>query len=140
MGARGNVYITSSATEGAQARDFAGGARGIYVYAHWDGYALPAMTQRALRAGRGRWSDDQYLTRILIDQLTASGRDEETGFGVGLSIGDNEYPITVVDLGRQTVAWANQGSERDPANWRRVTPFAKFVEQDEADYPLGLRT
>lgn len=141
MGDRGNVYITNTATEGYTAPEFLAGARGIYVYSHWDGSELPTMVRDALKAGKGRWGDDEYLTRIIIDQITKSGRDQETGYGVGLTMLDNSYPITIVDLGAQRVAWASPGSERAPANWKHVTGFAAFVSPDWtiAGYPPGLR-
>lgn len=135
MGDRGNVYVTSTATEGYTADEFQAGARGIYVYAHWYGSELPTMVRDALKAGKGRWTDDSYLTRILIDQITKSGRDEETGFGVSLKITDNEYPITIVDVGAQQVAWASEGNERDPAKWVNRTPFREFVTADVETVP-----
>jgi hypothetical protein len=138
MGARGNVYITDSATEGYNAPHFEGGKRGIYLYSHWGGHELPADVQAALRAGRGRWSDDMYLTRILIDQITKDARDELTGYGVSLAMGDNSYPITVVDLGAQTVSFASPGNERDPSKWVAQTSFADFVKDGPASYPSGV--
>lgn len=135
MGSRGNVYITDTATEGYTAAEFQGGARGIYVYLHWGGYEMPELLRKALARGRDRWTDHQYLTRILIDQLTLEERDQNTGAGVGLTIGDNSYPITVVDLGRQTVAWAVAGEERNPLLWVKVTSFVDYVALENATYP-----
>lgn len=140
MGSRGNVYITDSATEGYNAPHFEGGKRGIYLYSHWDGHELPTLVQDALRHGRDRWSDDQYLARILVDRITAPSHGENTGYGLGLAIGDNSFPITIVDLGAQTVAWASEGDERDPSKWKHVTGFAAFVSSDWTieGYPPGV--
>lgn len=139
MGDRGNVYITDTATEGYTASEYQAGARGIYVYSHWDGSNLPETLREALIAGRGRWSDDSYLTRILIDQITKSGRDREIGYGVSLKITDNEYPITIVDLGAREVAWASPGDERDPAKWVSRTSFGDYVLLAKVGYPDGVK-
>jgi hypothetical protein len=141
MGDRGNIYITNTATEGYTAGEFQAGGRGIYVYAHWHGSELPELLQNALVVGRGRWTDDAYLTRIIIDQVTKPGRDAETGFGVSLVLGDNEHPITVVDLGRREVAWAAPGDERTPDRWVNRVPFAEYVDPGMAfvGYPPGVR-
>jgi hypothetical protein len=140
MGDRGNVYITNTSTEGYTAPEFQAGARGIYLYSHWDGRDLPAMVRDALADGAGRWGDDEYLTRIIIDQVTRSGRDQETGYGVGLTMLDNSYPITIVDLGRQEVAWADPGDERDPAKWVSRISFKEFADTPRSGvaYPAEL--
>lgn len=135
MGDRGNVYITSSATEEYQADEFLAGRRGIYIYSHWDGALLPEMVRKALSAARDRWRDDSYLARILIDQITAAGRDQTVGYGVSLKLGDNSHPITIVDMGRLEVAWADPEDERDPAKWHDRTSFEDFVEAVAAGYP-----
>lgn len=146
MGDRGNVYITDTSETEYIADQFERGARGIYLYSHWSGYDLPAQVRDALKAGKGRWGDGSYLTRILIDQITKDGRDEETGFGVGLSLGDNSHPITVVDLGRQQVAFAIAGQEREPAKWYAAngrqgerTDFSLYCSLTEPGYPQILQ-
>jgi hypothetical protein len=130
MGSRGNVYVTDSSSEA-----YDNGARGLYIYSHWDGHELPAMVQLALEFGRERWSDDSYLMRILVDQITQSGRDQTTGYGLSFELGDNSYPITIVDLGRREVAWAHAGSEQNPKAWRDVMAFSDFVQIDQVGYP-----
>jgi|SRR5215471_301115 len=95
MGDRANVAIEQWRPDGAR----------IYIYTHWDGYDLPDMLADALntKSARARWKDDSYLTRILIDQITKSGRDEETGYGVSTYITDNSYNVLVVNPTSGTV-------------------------------------
>lgn len=114
MGARSNVYITDS-TDAA----YDHGQRGIYIYSHGSGPELPEKVRDALAFGRGRWDDSTYLTRILIDQITKDARDQETGYGVGLTSGENSFPMVTVDLGNQT---ARVGDA--PA-----VPFAEYVKK-----------
>lgn len=56
----------------------------LYVYTHWYGSEFPKMAREAVEAAKGRLGDESYWTRIVVDQLTKPGRDEETGFGLML--------------------------------------------------------
>ena len=56
----------------------------LYVYTHWGGYELPDNAKQAIKAAEGRWDDLPYATRIIVDQLTKGGRDQETGYGLML--------------------------------------------------------
>lgn len=55
-----------------------------------------------------RWGDDPYALRIIVDQLTKGGRDEETGYGLMLkpdaedSYNDNN-PSVVIDLAQRSM-------------------------------------
>lgn len=141
MGSRGNVFITNTKDEEYQRENPYGSEvrqLGIYVYSHWDGHELPEYVQAALLRGRDRWTDPQYLARILVDQICVNGRDQDTGYGIGLTIGDNSFPITIVDLGLQEVAWAAEGRERDRDSWVKRTDFTMFVKQQKVGYPPGL--
>ena len=75
----------------------------LYVYTHWGGYSLPADAAEAIKMARGRWQDECYAVRIIVDQLTKGGRDKETGFGLMLRPdAEDEYngdkPSVVIDL------------------------------------------
>lgn len=75
----------------------------LFVYVHWSGYELPAMAQVAIASAEGRWDDRSYATRIIVDQLTEGGRDQETGFGLLLKPNaedsyNNGEPSVIIDL------------------------------------------
>lgn len=106
MGDRGNVYIV-------QREEF---DRGIYLYTHWEGSILPQMLADALEVARPRWDDESYGTRILVDQIFKSHRDDETGAGISTYLTDNEYPILVVDFENQQVYEVRQGLEQTSPN------------------------
>ncbi len=57
----------------------------LYLYVHWSGYDLPRLAREAVVAARPRLGDYPYWTRIVVDQITKGGRDEETGFGLMLT-------------------------------------------------------
>lgn len=54
----------------------------LYVYTHWEGSTFPAQARAAVRKAATRLGDEPYWVRIVVDQLTKSGRDAETGFGL----------------------------------------------------------
>jgi len=75
----------------------------LYLYTHWGGNSLPDRAKEAIKFAKGRWSDTPYAVRILVDQLTKEGRDEQTGFGLMLTPNaEDEYnrnnPSVVIDL------------------------------------------
>jgi hypothetical protein len=74
----------------------------LYVYTHWYGYALPQLAQQAVAKAAPRLGDEPYWTRIVVDQLTKSARDQETGFGLMLRpSAEDEYnhdqPSVIID-------------------------------------------
>ncbi len=80
----------------------------LYVYTHWGGEVLPTMAKEAILQARPRWGDHPYATRIIVDQLTKSARDEETGFGLMVKpSAEDEYnhnkPSVVIDLVAQEI-------------------------------------
>ena len=88
MGDRANIVIDD------------GGSR-VFLYTHGAGFDLPAVLQAAL-ARRLRWSDPQYLARIIFQQMLR-GDMGETGFGISAVIHDNSYPLLIVDCAKQAV-------------------------------------
>ncbi len=56
----------------------------LYLYTHWGGHDLPKATKEALKFAGDRLSDEPYAVRIIVDQITSSGRDLLTGFGLML--------------------------------------------------------
>lgn len=127
MGDRANIYLEMPGKDGEP--------DGIYLYTHYYGHEWPEMLRQALEFGRGQWTDDQYLARIVTSRVFADLVDSEVGGGVSLRIGDNGYPIIVCDLIRREVSFAAEGGERDPRARRGHMSFADYVRQDRAEYP-----
>ena len=108
MGARANIRVKQSVGDDAY----------VYLYSHWKGAELAIDLQRAL-AKRWRWDDDQYLTRIIFDEMIGpDGHGQETGFGISTYEGDNSYPIITVDPKLQVVEIGGG----------RAIPFAEYLE------------
>lgn len=56
----------------------------LYLYTHWSGSELPDLARAAVEKAKPRLGDEPYWTRIVVDQITKDGRDEETGWGLML--------------------------------------------------------
>lgn len=95
MGDRANIVIQT------------GGER-VYLYTHWAGHEMPEIVQTALRR-KQRWNDPSYLARIVFCTMVHGKESEETGFGISAALGDNEYPICVLDCDKLVVSF-----EADP--------------------------
>jgi hypothetical protein len=104
MGDRGNIYFVDQ---------HRGKERlGMYMYSHWGGAVIPSVVEAALRRGRERWGDSQYLARIVFCELIKDDLMETTGYGLSTRIGDNEHAIVRVDDVDQTVAVCEPGTEQ----------------------------
>lgn len=121
MGDRGNIYVVNDVDPLNSSKTI-----GVYLYGHWSGSNLPEILANGLEHGQSRWGDVQYLTRILFDTLT--GREGgETGYGISCVIGDNEYPILVVDDRTQVVRVMREGTERESASLAGWT-YPEFID------------
>jgi hypothetical protein len=91
MGSRGNICVVQSEGE-------------VWFYTHWSGHRIEQIVADALDRGRDRWNDETYLARIIFCELV--GEDnlmDNTGFGIGLSECDPNYPSVYVNVAGRTV-------------------------------------
>lgn len=90
----------------------------LYVYTHWHGLELPELARKAVKAAQPRLHDEAYWARIVVDQLTKPGRDEEGGWGLMLEpFAEDEYnndkPSVIIEAqtGKITVIDVNAPEE-----------------------------
>lgn len=74
----------------------------LYVYTHWYGSEFPQMAEEAVKKAAPRLGDEAYWLRIVVDQLTKEGRDQETGFGLMLKPNaedeyNNDEPSVIIE-------------------------------------------
>lgn len=87
MGARAQVLIKDT---------------GVYLYTHWGAETLEDVVTKSLDSERGknRRSDDEYLTRIIFEDMidAEEAHGDETGFGIGTQQhGDIEKLVIIED-------------------------------------------
>lgn len=96
MGDRANVFV----------RD--GDEHGVYLYTHGHGTVLPGILRDALRRGKGRWDDSQYLARIIFCEMVKNDVKGLTGFGITSRVWDGDDRVIVVDPDTLTVKVRNR--------------------------------
>ena len=124
MGCRGQVRIKDSY------------GNSVFLYTHWGACELKEDVALAL-ARRKRWTDSEYLTRIIFDQM--KGNDlGHLSFGIGTTEhGDIEQLITI-DCENKQISWwkihtweEDQDEEEDSEGWECCS-FEEYVEQHQA--------
>lgn len=90
--------------------------QGIEIYGHWAGVSIVNNLQKALSRSEGRWNDEEYFTRIVIQNILdyIAVADSLTGCGIGIvenykksGHGDLEYPPVIVDAVERKVFIGN---------------------------------
>jgi len=89
MGDRGNIIVEDGKSK-------------VYLYTHWGGSELKEILMSALKRGKERWTDGQYLARIIFCEMVKGDEKGLTGFGISSEIGGGGTDI-VVDVERQEV-------------------------------------
>jgi hypothetical protein len=82
---------------------FKQGESTIFLYQHWAPEHLFKQYAQALEAAKPRWDDSSYATRIMISQIIGEDWANETGYGISMSVLDNEHKVVVVDLDEKRV-------------------------------------
>ncbi len=67
MGDRGQVFIKEE---------------GVYLYTHWGARGLVLTVRKAL-SKNWRWDNQEYLARIIFDEMIGKDQGTETGYGIG---------------------------------------------------------
>lgn len=91
MGDRANIVVKQ-------------GDEQVCLYSHWGGSGLDGVLARALKRGKSRWDDFQYLTRIIFCEMIDKEEWRElTGYGISQNVHDGDDKVIVVNVGTGTV-------------------------------------
>jgi hypothetical protein len=82
----------------------------IFLYGHWAGEGMLNTLATAIHKARPRWTDESYATRICISQIIGDEWNEETGWGISTTFGDNEHSVPIVN-------WQDQAVSLYEADW-----------------------
>lgn len=115
--------------------------KNIYVYTHWDGHEWPERLQVAMRDGKERWNDPQYLQRFIITSMCPHDASDPTGYGVSVTRGDNSHDVLEVEFGAKKVRKLSHVGWHERENeWENLPPevlqewtFDEFIEADFAE-------
>lgn len=67
----------------------------VVLYTHWHASSLPTLLARAL-AKQARWNDEEYLARIIFDEISDAA-SETTGAGIGTELHGDAWRVLTVD-------------------------------------------
>ena len=106
----------------------------IVLYSHWGEDSRREDLALALRKAEKRLTmgDTPYALRIVIDQLTKEGRDEETGFGIYLADEDAMYMDTTMEIDFTTQMVNDEG------NWHSFNSFCEYHLEELKEYHAGI--
>lgn len=106
----------------------------VFLYSHWGGSEIKQTLQRALKRGKDRWKDAQYLSRIVLCEMIGKKNFEETtGTGISTAFCDGGYPLLVVHCNDSEV-YELSSSEDILAPVKNKWTFEQFIAADFADY------
>jgi len=102
------------------------GPHPVYLYTHWGSGVILKSTQDGMIAGKGRWNDSEYLTRILFDNIRTSGDDPVTGYGIGTDLHGDVDCHVVVDCEERMVSYHKYQNAEPEKQWS----FDDFIVED----------
>ena len=98
----------------------------VYLYTHWAGSELIDTLKAALKRGKNRWNDEEYLARIIFAEMVKGDLMAETGYGIGTEMhGDIEHPVPILDCQTQMISWCGPRSDH-----LAVESFAEFISDE----------
>ena len=98
----------------------------VWLYTHWGGTGLPETVASAISRGE-RWTDAEYLTRIIFSTMIEQEVDGELGYGIGNHQHGDVYRVITVDLDEQEVT---------VDGWREVPDTYSFAEFGERAFEV----
>jgi len=116
MGDRGNIVIEQWGEESTP----------VVLYTHWQATNLPVILGEAL-AHQERWGDNEYLARIIADELSAIS-SEFTGCGIGTSVHGDTWRVINVDPNEQEVTFTDPNDYELDKHLGETYTFIEFVE------------
>jgi len=75
---------------------------GVYLYSHWNGDDIIGDVFRALNK-KWRWSDAEYLARIVFDEMVGDAQMGELSYGIGTRQHSDVTRVVEVDTKNQKI-------------------------------------
>lgn len=75
----------------------------VWFYTHWTGHRLEQTVINAMRRGKGRHNDPEYLARIIFSEMIKDEVMDEVGYGIGFQQHGDVDKVVIVDCNLKTV-------------------------------------
>lgn len=97
----------------------------VVLYSHWNGSELPQTLAAALKWGDDRWTDFQYLTRIIFCEMVAGDDRWTSGYGITNKVYNTDDPSRdiTVNVDSQTIHFNDV-----------IYSFESFIESVNEDF------
>jgi len=82
---------------------FIDGDNEVWFYTHWGASNLTRTVQAALKRGKSRWDDPEYLARIIFCEMVKGDVEDLLGYGIGFSEHGDVWQVVTVNASEQTV-------------------------------------
>lgn len=83
---------------------------------------------KALDRGRDRWTDSEYLTRIIFCDMVRDDMDSTTGYGIGLSRHGDVWRVLRVNCDEKSVYDEKWGYDGKKPELSHVYTFEEFIK------------
>ena len=108
MGDRGNVNVVSGENDD------------VWLYTHGNGSELEQIVREALKRGKSRWDDAQYLARIIFCEMVKDDVLGLTGYGITSREWDGGKTVKV-DVDKQTITYFYGNSKQYSKSFTEFT-------------------
>ena len=103
MGDRGQIFIEDI---------------GVYLYTHYNAAGMHEWLIEALKRGKARWDDPEYLARIIFCDMSRDDSNGLLGLGIGNTRHEDVWRVLRVNCNKQKIY-----DER--YHWEQGTTLAK---------------
>jgi hypothetical protein len=83
---------------------------GVWLYTHWGATDLPMTVHDAI-IKKWRWSDPEYLARIIFEEMIKGDEGGETGYGIGSSMHGDVGRVVYVNCTTQKIKIVDNGEK-----------------------------
>lgn len=138
MGDRSNIVIQE-------------GDERVWLYGHWMGAKSIGHVVRGLRSGRVH--DASYLAAIVFRSMLGGDLYGELNYGISASMRDNQHPIIVLDVGRESTTVRLEDEDgrtlsriltpdeflarAEVSSWDQCDPFDPRCDHDTHEWPFA---
>jgi hypothetical protein len=100
---------------------------GVWLYTHWDATNLPLAVHDAI-IKKWRWSDPEYLARIIFEEMIKGDEGGETGYGIGSSMHGDVWRVVYLNTRTQKIKIVDHGEK---IKWEGT--FQEFADDTHID-------
>lgn len=99
---------------------------GVYLYTHWGASELINTVKEAMKRGV-RWTDPEYLARIIFYEMAKADPDGSIGFGIGTTLHSDAWRVITIDCKLQIITVRDYGKLKLKKSFQEFAPQRKTL-------------